>query len=306
MSPGGLYPVHGSRCYRALVEETLADDAVVWNWRRVRPWLGPALVRGALWGAAVALCLVVPAVAVGGVKPTPRAIGGLVLSALLCVAAGVLGGAPSAPLEGRARGRSERAKLVHAALSGVAAALGWVFVVAQVVYVAGVAQGGMDRGLSELGRLLGGVIGSGTTPGPAVVVGALLAVAAPFGVAVLLRLRDRPLRAQVGGGCATTGCGGLALTILCALLAAVTAGPGPDPFEQGLAAGGLAAVLPLTGVAALVVALLGAPLSVVAPLALAIADRIRPLPPVSEAPTTPTPEPPISEPPADSPSELLP
>lgn len=282
MSPGGLYPVRGSRCYRALVQETLADDAVVWNWRRVRPWLWPALVRGAVWGAAVALCLVVPAVAIGGVKPTPRAIGGMVVSALLCVAAGVFGGAPSAPLEGRARGRGEGAKLVHAALSGVAAALGWVFVVAQVVYAIGVAHGGMERGLSELGRLLGGVLGSGTNPGPAVVVGALLAIAAPFGVAVLLRLRGRPLTAQVGGGCATTGCGGLALMILCALLAVAVTGPGPDAFERGMAAGGLRAVLPLTAVAAFAFALFGAPLSVVAPLALAIADRIKPLPPASE------------------------
>ncbi len=268
------------------MDETLADDMAAWTWRRWRPWVGPALARGAAWGAALTACVVTPIalglVSSGGGRMAAKDIGALALVALVCLAAGLVGGAPTALLEARARGRGDAARLAHAALCGAVAALGWVVVVAQVVYLVGVLRGGMERGLAELGSVLGRVGGGGRTPGLGIVAGALLGVAVPFGLAVRLRLAARRVGAQVARGCASIGCGALALIVVGAVTVVLVNGSEPDGVDRALARGGAGAVVAHALVTAIVFAVVGAPLSILTPLALALGARWAPLPPSNE------------------------
>lgn len=263
------------------MDETLADDMAVWTWRRWRPWLGPALARGAAWGAALTACVVTPIALslITSGRTRAKDLAALVLVALVCLVAGLIGGAPTALLEARARGRGDAARLAHAALCGAVAALGWVVVIAQVVYLVGALRGGMERGLAELGSVLGSVAGGGRTPGLGIVAGALLGVAVPFALAVRLRLGARRVGAQVARGCASIGCGGLVLVVVGALAAVLLNGPGPDGFDRALARGGASAVAAHALLTAIVFAVVGAPLSILTPLALALGERLAPLPP---------------------------
>lgn len=258
------------------------------------------------------LLLIPPFALTVGVRPTATNILGLALIAAVCVAAGLLGAGPTVLLEARARERAGPARWGLVAACGLSVAAGWVVAIAQTVYLVGALRGGLEGGLTGLGGLLGG-LGSDLNLNLGGSLGLIVAVATPFTLTVLLRVQDRGRATQAVGGCAMACGGGAALFVVTVIAASVLGGMGADAFERAMAAPGLGLVFTAVGVGSLALVTLGAPLALLAPLALGLADRLAP-PPVEpsavepsavEPPAVEPPvvEPPAVEPPADQPAD---
>ncbi|MCO5168507.1 MAG: hypothetical protein M9894_19380 [Planctomycetes bacterium] len=254
-------------------------------WRRIGRWARPALARGLAWGACVALLLLPPFALLVGARPTATDLLGLALIAAACVGAGLLGAGPTAFLEARARERAAPGRWGLVAACGLSVAAAWVVVIAQTAYLAGALRGGVEGGLNQLGALVGG-FGSDLNQHLGGTLGLIVAVATSFTLTVLLRVQGCRRATQAFGGCAIAGCGGATLFVVTVIAMAVIGGTGDDPFERAVALPGLGLVFAAAGVGSLALITLGAPLALLAPLALGLADRLAP-PPVAPAPDHP-------------------
>ncbi|MBX3468132.1 MAG: hypothetical protein KF878_14770 [Planctomycetes bacterium] len=246
-------------------------------WRRALRWAPPALARGLAWGACVVLLLAPPFALAVGVRPTATNLLALALIAAVCVAAGLLGAGPTVLLEARARERAGPARWGLVAACGLSVAAGWVVVIAQTVYLVGALRGGVEGGLSQLGALVGG-LGSDLNEYLGGSLGLLVAVATSFTLTVLLRVQDRGRVTQALGGCAIACGGGAGLLVVTAIAGALLGGMGADAFARAKALPGVGLVVAAAGVGSLALITLGAPLALLAPLALGLADRLAPPP----------------------------
>lgn len=237
---------------------------------RWRALLLPSLARGAAAGAALGLALLPVALLLEAKRNAAFRVAPCVATVVFGLAVGLVGGAPAAALEARARGRTAH-PLVVALVCGGLVSLAAVLGIAQVVYLTGVVFGGVEGGMHRLGDLVSAALHQAPMA-IGLSGGLLLALATPHAVVTAVRLLGHgPLR-QVIATLAAHAVLAFGLAILLGVVAVAASAGGKIDVKTAHPL--LAGLLLFVGGAVIGLGLPGIPLALLLPPALALADRV--------------------------------